>query len=138
MKITEAEAVELQLDSYVMHIHNTICGCGSGERYGQLFEVWIHPTKTRLSGFRELRPARGALKDLPITYVDMPTEHKWICSDCITSYKSPTHGEPLPAVSAQAWAETLKRKYAPEPATIRVARSTGAAGGIPAPTPDQL
>jgi hypothetical protein len=136
-KITEAEAVELTLDSYLMQIHNTTCLCGSGERYGLLYEVWTHPTKTRTSGFRELRPARGRLRDLPIAYVEMPEHGQPVCSDCVQNYKTPTNKESIPAISAQAWAETLKRKYAPEVKQPKVARSAGAAG-IPAPTADEL
>ena len=136
-KITEAEASELTLDSYLMQIHNTLCDrCGSGERYGQLFEVWVHPIKTRQSGYKELRPARGALKPLPIAYVDMAEHRNSICSDCVHTYETPT-AKAIPAVSAQAWAETLKRKYTPEKPEPKIARSTGAAG-IPAPTPDEL
>jgi len=138
LKITEAEHTELTLDSYLMQIHTTLCDrCGSGERYGQLFEVWVHPTKTAKSGYRELRPARGSLKDLPIAYVDMAEQRNPVCSDCVHTYQTTNSQPALPAISAQAWAETLRRKYTPEKVEPKVARSTGAAG-IPAPTPDEL
>lgn len=137
LKLTESDASELTLDSYLMHIYQTNClRCGSGERYGQLFEVWTHPTKTRLSGFRELRPARGALRDLPIAYVEMPERANPICSDCVHTYQSPTN-KPTRPLSSQEWAETLKRKYTPEPKVVHIARKSEDRT-IPAPTPDQL
>ena len=138
LKITETEASELILDSYLMQIHTTLCDRrGSGERYGQLYEVWVHPVKTPKSGYKEFRPARGALKDLPIAYVDMAEQRNSVCSDCVHTYQTRNNQPALPAVSAQAWAETLKRKYTPEVKEPKVARSAGAAG-IPAPTPDEL
>jgi hypothetical protein len=139
MKLTESDQGELRLDSYLMYIHNTHCvRCHSGERYGQLYEVWIHPTKTRLSGFRELRPAHGALRDgLHINYVEIPERLISICSDCVRDYRAPAADTATNVVSAQEWAETLRRKYSPEPKETKIARASGSSE-IPAPTPDQL
>lgn len=137
MKITEADAVELKHDSYVMHIHQNSCTCGSGERYGLVYEVWVHPTKTRLSGFKLLKPAgNGPLRtDVPMAYMEMPRKRLVVCSDCVHEYK--THEiQAQPAANPQAWAETLKRKYTPEPQAAKTTKSD--AGGIPAPTADQL
>lgn len=140
MKITETDNTELVLDSYLMQIHQNSCRCGSGERYGQMFEVWTHPTKTRLNGFRMLKPAgNGPLRaGLPVAYVDMPRQHNVICSDCVQHYQPAPKVQAIPALSEQQWAETLRRKYTPEPSAPKVAKSAGADAGIPAPRPDQL
>ena len=139
LHLTETDSTELQLDSYVMHIHNTLCAhCDSGERYGEMFEVWTHPTKTRLSGYRQLKPqASGPLKDLPITYLSLPTRQVMVCSDCIDTYQSPSSREPIQAISAQAWAETLKRKYTPQP-TAEKTPTPRQSRDIPAPRPEDL
>jgi hypothetical protein len=142
-KLTESDQGELRLDSYLMYIHNTHCvRCHSGERYGQLYEVWIHPTKTRLSGFRELRPAHGALRDgLHINYVEIPERLISICSDCVRDYKVPAESTAATnVISAQEWAETLRRKYSPAPAEPKAPRAAAASPNkdIPPPTPDQL
>jgi hypothetical protein len=123
--LTQNEAVELQLDSYVMHIHNTHCArCDSGERYGAMWEVWTHPTKTRTSGFRQLVPHVGPLRDLPIAYIEMAEETIFVCSDCINTYASHSAPAPVQVVSPAAWAETLKRKYAPAAAEVKIARKS--------------
>jgi hypothetical protein len=139
--ISDTEQRELRLDSYVMHIRQTICTrCGCGERWSELNEVWVHPTKTRTTGFSQQRPAAGPLKPLQINTVEHPDRQIPICSDCIHTYQAPT---PTPTASAAEWRETLKRKYAPQPtAAVHVARATKPARGevidFPAPTPDQL
>lgn len=141
-KITETEAVELTLDSYLMRIHHTQClRCKSGEQFSELFEVWVHPTKTRHTGFRDLRPATQFLRDLPMSYFELPLRAIPICSDCVHTYRCTASPIPANAASNAAWAETLKRKYAQAaPQEIKVARATQPTTrkDIPAPTAEEL
>lgn len=116
-KLSESEAAELQLDSYVMHIHNHRClACDCVERFSHLFEVWIHPTKTRTTALNVLKPAMS-LQHLPIAYIDLPELPIPVCSDCIETFQ---HRElatsVLPAADPASWRETLRRKYTPAPA----------------------
>lgn len=148
-KLTETEQTELKLNSYLMHIHRTYCRrCGSGEQYQTLFEVWTHPTKTRISGYRDLRPARSQLKDLPMACLELPERPIEICSDCVHTYTCTASPIPSNAASAAAWAETLKRKAQEEtkPAEIKIARASQPSAGrkaanvvdFPAPTAKDL
>lgn len=141
-KLTETEAIELKLDSYMMQIHHTTClRCKSGEQYSQLFEVWIHPIKTRHTGYRDLRPATQFLRDLPMSYIELPTRAIPICSDCVHTYQCSAAPIPANAASNAAWAETLKRKYAAAPVEIKIARASQSTAGrkdIPAPTAEEL
>src|SRR5215472_5540714 len=127
-KATEAETHELVHDSYLMRIHNTCCArCGSGERYQELFEVWIHPTKTATTGLKQMRPVMtDQLKDMHIAYIEMPDARIPICSDCISTYKCATDQTPTKACTPEAWADTLKRKYQPQRHEVKIARSAGA------------
>ena len=116
-KLSESEAAELQLDSYVMHIHNHRCQrCDCVERFSYLFEVWVHPTKTRSSALNVLKPAT-TLQRLAIAYIELPELPILICSDCIEGFQ---HHEltdsVLPVANPAAWRETLQRKYTPQPA----------------------
>lgn len=115
-KLSESEASELLLDSYVMHIHNNRCkNCDCVERHSHLFEVWTHPTKTRLTALNVLKPVMGALQPLPIAYIDLPEREVPICSDCVELYTPPTGTPLLPAADPAAWRETLRKKYTPQP-----------------------
>jgi hypothetical protein len=138
-KPTETESVEMVHDSYLMHIHNVHCTrCRGGERYTDLYEVWIHPTKTRTTGLKQLRKYTGALKDMHVAYVELPISFIPICSDCVATYKSATDKTPLREADTASWAETLKRKYTPTAvAETKIARaSSPAAKHIP--TLDEL
>lgn len=117
-KISEGEAKELILDSYVMYVHTHTCtNCECGERFSQLFEVWAHPTKTRTTGFRDLRPAGRIDRSLQISYIELARQSIPICSDCVAQYET-TESE-RPAVSREAWAATLKRKYTPPASPVK-------------------
>lgn len=133
IRLSETEVHELQLDSYIVHIHQQACtNCECGERFSHLFEVWTHPIKTRTTGFRDLRPAATPLKELPIAIMELPERQIPICSDCAETYDRPGL-PPIQPVDRAEWEATLKRKYAaPEPAP----RAT--ASRAAAPTLDQL
>ena len=118
--ITESESRELALDSYVLYAHTNNCAnCGNTEKYSQLYEVWLHPTKTRSSNLRDLRPPAGKLKDLPIFQVAAAPRAIPICTECATRAPRAAGGRPIQVMplSREAWAETLKRKYAPPAAS---------------------
>jgi hypothetical protein len=131
IRLSESEVSELQLDSYVVHIHQQAClNCDCRERFSHLFEVWTHPTKTRTTGFRDLRLTSDQPRDLPIAVVELPERSIPLCSDCAETYDRPG----LPAIqpiSRSDWEATLKRKYTPEPPAPRPQSR-------PTPTLDQL
>lgn len=137
--ITESESKELLLDSYVMYINNHHCAaCGALERFSQCFEVWVHPTKTRTTGLRDLRPISGRLKDLPLAVLAANEKVVPICYKC--SWTHQNRGKPTvaqPPLSREAWAETLKRKYAPTPNEPKIATRSAASPKM-VPTLDQL
>lgn len=117
--ITENDATEMLLDSYIMHRGRQRClNCDCMESYSTLFEVWIHPTKTRTTGLTSLRLWTGpaAMKALPLAFLTLPVRSIPVCDDCIEAFEP--HGEaPIPHASREAWADTLRRKYTPEPAS---------------------
>lgn len=115
--ISESTAAEMVIDSYVVHRSTQSCKtCLSVECYSTIFEVWVHPTKTRTTGVRSLKLSVGELKNLPIAIVDLPERAVPTCYDCVETY-APHGSTPIPPASRLAWEETLKRKYAaPEPA----------------------
>lgn len=142
-RLSETDQNELKLDSYHMYIHHTSCiRCGSGEQYSELQEVWIHPTKTRTTGLKVMRPAAEPLKPVNMTFHHKPTRQIPICSDCVHTYQTPAKGAPDNVASMAEWAETLKRKYEPSTPTIKIARasqpSAGTKSEIIPPTADQL
>jgi len=136
-RMSESESHELALDSYVMYIHNHDCAaCGCTEQFSQLFEVWLHPTKTRLSNFRDLRPVVGLqLKPLALRYIEVAHIQIPLCSDCVEHYRAPA-GEKSEPISSVAWSETLKRKYAPPSAEPKVAKQSTPQKAVP--TLDQI
>lgn len=110
--LTATEDRELLLDSYVLHVNTQVCvTCGSCERYSILFECWAHPKKklTRLS-----RVDGQALKRLAVNHINQPQRSIPMCAKCVGKFDS-TDRTPLPPCTPEAWAETLRRKYA-EPA----------------------
>ena len=132
-QITESDAKLLTLDSYVMHIHTQNCiSCECSERFSQLFEVWTHPTKTRATNLHVLRRTTTlALVDLEITYIELPPVRIHLCCECVNTFVHPNRTSTIPAVSREAWADTLRRKYTPQDTPSRAATRTE-------PTLDQL
>jgi len=99
-----------------------ICqNCENAELGSTIFEVWIHPTKTGRSGYRSERlfSGRELNRKYAMVVVDMPDRPVPYCADCGDTYASTTADgkgrETFPPCSAEAWAETLRRKYSPEP-----------------------
>lgn len=134
--VSESDAAIMQLDSYVLHRGRQHCAnCDCIESYSTLFEVWIHPTKTARSGLTTLR-LHGAgrdLKNLPIAHITLPIREVPVCDDCIEWYQG-VHGfKAVGSASREAWADTLRRKYAPEPS-----RSESPESRKPTPTVDML
>lgn len=129
--ITESDAALLFHDSYVMHIKTHLCAsCQCGERFSQMFEVWAHPTKTRANNLHVLRAVTGTqLKDLEIVYIELPATGIPLCSECVSTFVHPNRISTIGIASREAWAETLRRKYAPEPKP---------ASGRPEPSLDSL
>lgn len=119
--LSEQDAAAMIFDSYVMRRRIQICqNCENAELGSTIFEVWVHPTKTHRSGYRSERLFSGQFLDrkYPMVVVDMPDRPVPFCADCGDSYTSTTADggrEQFPPCTAEAWAETLRRKYTPEP-----------------------
>lgn len=130
-QLTPSDAALLTLDSYVMHIKTNHCtSCSCSERYSEMFEVWVHPTKTATSGLNVLRKVVGTtLKDLEIAYIELPPKQIPLCEECVNTFVHPERLSTIGVASREAWAETLRRKYTPEPAKP---------AGKPEPTLDML
>ena len=123
--ITENESKELLFDSYVTYVHSHHCAnCGAIETFSQCFEVWLHPTKTRSTNLRDLRPVVGLeLKPMNMAQLDVPPRKIPICHKCVGSYK--VIGSPQTVsvkTSLGEWQETLRRKYEPPKAEPKVAK----------------
>jgi hypothetical protein len=121
--VSEQDAAALIMDSYVMRRRIQVCqNCECAELGSTIFEVWIHPTKTARTGFRSERLFSGTQmnRKYAMRVVDMPDRPVPYCSECGDTYTtSESVGrEMFPPLSAEQWAETLRRKYTtPEPTT---------------------
>jgi hypothetical protein len=137
--ISESESHELALDSYVLYAHtNTCVNCGNTEKHSEIYEVWLHPTKTRNSNLRDLRPVGIKLKDLPIYQVAAVPRAIPICTECAARAPREASGRRIMPISREAWAETLKRKYAAPAPEPKVARTTATPSRKVVPTLDQI
>lgn len=113
-KLTEGEAANLQLDSYLAQIRNNFCkNCGCGERYIELFEVWVDPIKTRTSKLAVKRPTTQIKPGFDLSYFEMSQTQVPVCSECIANFK-PVENKILPAANRDEWARTVQRKHQPE------------------------
>jgi hypothetical protein len=130
--VTETEHKELLLDSYVTYIYRNYCSnCGGVETFAHCFEVWLHPTKTRNSNLRDLRPIVGALKPLKMTVLNAPEKQIPICHECAGRYRVAGRPELVTVQSTNdQWQETLRRKYAPAPSEPKVATKSSASPRI--------
>lgn len=136
--ITENESSELVLDSYVLYIHNQQCAaCGALERFSQCYEVWLHPTKTRSSNLRDLRPVVGGLKPLNMVQIAVPDKKIPVCAMCVSYYFLQGKFPAEKKISTEAWADTLRRKYAPPSAEPKIARTSDATPKM-VPSLDQI
>lgn len=130
-KLSEAEAAAYQHDSYLVQIREQSCqNCQACERWSELFEVWAHPIHTRRTSAIQLRPTLTLRKGFPISYTHIPSVTAPVCSDCIEKFNPEESGGVFPAVSHEAWRDTLRRKYTPEEKKAPSSR--------PEPTLDQL
>jgi hypothetical protein len=59
--------------------------------------------------------------DLRVAYIKMRERTIPICSDCVATYRRAADQSPLPEADPGQWAETIRRKYAPEPRVTRLA-----------------
>ena len=121
IQLTEADSSALTLDSYIMHVKSQLCRhCDGGAEWGELYEVWTHPTKTRSSALHVLRSASIIRDGMSVAYIKLPTASVPVCSECISTYRAPMLDTPsIEAPTRAAWNETLRRKYAPEPASAK-------------------
>jgi hypothetical protein len=105
-----------------MHINTHHCrACGCTEQFSTLYEVWVLP-KTPTT--RQLKPRMSVLPlkdDLHVAYINMRERTIPICSDCVSTYRRAADQSPLPEADPGQWAETIRRKYAPEPRVPRLA-----------------
>lgn len=128
-QLSEAEAAALVHDSYLAQIRSNLCThCGCGERWIELYEVWVHPTSTRHTKLAVKRPTTKLLQGFDLVYFEVGQTNVPVCSECIVNYKVDEKAA-APAASREAWALTLARKYAPEPKQ---------SGGRPEPSLDSL
>ena len=123
-------AQDLLLDSYVMHVHTHHCrNCTSTEQFSSLYEVWVDPRKPTT---RQLKPYTSCLplkSTLRVNYLNLPDHTVPVCSDCISTYDQ--EAAPLPAADPRSWAETIKRKYTPEPSVVKLATRSAPTKAIP-------
>ena len=121
-QLSLAQERDLVLDSYVMHINTHHCrNCTSTEQFSTLYEVWVlpkHPTTKHLKARMSLLPLDSKLR---VAYINMRERTIPICSDCVATYRRAADQSPLPEADPGQWAETIKRKYAPEPRVTRLA-----------------
>jgi hypothetical protein len=138
--VTENESRELRLDSYVTYIHHRVCAnCATTETFAQCFEVWLHPTKTRNSNLRDLRPVVGDLKPLNMAVLNCPEKKIPICHACAASYRVVGRPEVVTVLSTNdQWQETLRRKYAPAPAADPKVATKSSASPRVIPSLDQI
>ena len=141
--ITENESKELLFDSYVTYINTHQCAaCGSIETFSQCFEVWLHPTKSKTSSFRDLRPVVGtSLKPMNMAVIRAPARMVPICHHCATRYRVQGRPEQVAvAMNNDAWHETLRRKAAAAapPAEVKVANKSATAPSKVVPRLDQI
>jgi hypothetical protein len=131
-QITESESRDMMLDSYVTYIHNNTCtSCGQTETFAQCFEVWLHPTKTRTTNLRDMRPVVGVLKPLSMTVLNAPNRTIPICHYCAPHYRVVGRPEIVTVRStSDQWQETLRRKYEPAQ-TEKVAKPAAQAKTVP-------
>jgi hypothetical protein len=96
-----------------------------------MHEVWIHPTKTSLTGLRVLKPAGLPLKQIRISYMDLPAKTIPVCSDCVGSYSlnSKPAADKLP--DRISWEQTLRRKAARVDSAIKVAKQSAPLKVVP-------
>lgn len=122
--LTEAEATALQLDSYVMHIRSQHCvNCAAGAEWSELYEVWTHPTKTRISSLNVLKPTAMLQGGMEIVYIRLPIATVPICSECVATITTADLPRPLPAANRSQWSDTLRRKAVErEEAALRAPR----------------
>lgn len=131
IRLTEAESAALQHDSYLVQIRNQICShCKCGERWVEIYEVWIDPIKTRTSKLAVKRPTTTIKRGFDLTYFEMPLVEVPVCSECIPNFKV-DEAAAIPVASRDEWARTLQRKYTPAP-------TSGSDSRRPEPRLDQL
>jgi len=125
-QITESESRELRLDSYVTYVHHHHCrNCGCDETFSQIYEVWLHPTSTRITTFKDLRPLAGLeLLPLHMARIDVQVKQIPLCCQCVGTYRA--RGQGPKVVTNQEWQETLRRKYTAQAEEEKIAKTSSA------------
>lgn len=114
-KLTEGEAAQLQHDSYLAQIRSQICSnCHCGERWIELYEVWVNPIVTARSKLAIRRPTTTIKQGFELQYFEMPQTEIPVCSECIPTFKV-DEANAIPVASREQWALTLQRKHTPAP-----------------------
>ena len=117
-----AQERDLVLDSYVMHINTHHCrNCTSTEQFSTLYEVWVLPKNPTTRQLKPRMSVMGLDPKLRVAYINMRERTIPICSDCVATYAKTVDETPLPPADPGQWAETIKRKYTPEPRVTRLA-----------------
>lgn len=125
--ITNGRAVdarEFDLDSYIMHVRTTHCThCGADHTTSQVYEVHINPSLTGRTAAHRLVPAASLKGGFKIGISKLPTQSVPVCHDCLSTLD--TAALPIPdmkPVDPREWAQTLRRKYAPQPVPYKPVR----------------
>lgn len=134
-QISEGEANQFELTSYVLMIRTNACtSCSAIHNFSELHEVWTHPTKTALNNAKILKGAKTLQPGFPIATVETPVQNVPLCQECYTTIDTGA-ARAFPPVSYTAWADTLQRKAQD---LIEVRREAAARTNKPTPTLDQL
>lgn len=113
--LTESEAANLQHDSYLAQIKSQICSnCQCGERWLELYEVWVSPLATARSKLTVRRPTTTLKAGLDLNYFEMAEVEVPVCSECIVNFKL-DEAAAIPVATREQWALTLQRKHTPAP-----------------------
>lgn len=94
---------------FVMHIRTQHCHCGNNETISTLYQA----EEVARSGLaQKLLPCSSIGPNDPVRKVVLPLIQTPVCAACVDDSRA-TRGHDVYA----NWQETLKRKYAPAPAT---------------------
>lgn len=99
------------LDSYLMHIGTVACkNCGFIQEHSTVHEVWILPTNTARTAYRNLRPCTSLQQGFDLAITHLAEKDTPVCLQCVESLDQSKLPKPYTITSMSAWEETLKRK----------------------------
>lgn len=110
---------DMMAHSYLLRVTPILCTCGSQHQNIETFKVYVHPSLTRSTGLRDLRPVTEAQADLPIGHTILQPRRVAFCPSCVNIDRP---GDvPLPApITDAAWARAIKASQQPPKAVSTV------------------